>query len=321
MDTRLRRLTALPLLLMLLALGACSSDDSGDGADAGGSTAGRTAVEDVPDEEAPVAELADENLNAFDTGAALSTRSASAPERPGEPDGQQPAVISTGQVSLEADDVAVAKRGVERVVDELLGEITDERTESDDEGVMESTRMVVRVPSEDFATAMDRLSDVADLRSATSKAEDVTTEVIDTRVRIRAQEKSLRRVEQLLARATSIRDIVSIEAQLTRRQADLDSLKGRMAYLSDRTSLGTITVRVDRTLEPVTKPEPKEEEAGFVAGLSGGWKALTTVAVGLATAAGALLPFAVVGVLLGWPLLVLARRVNARRTARTPSAG
>ena len=320
MDTRLRRLTALPLLLLFLALGACSSDDSGDGADTGGSNAGRTAVEDVPDEEAPLAEMIDEDLATVDAGSTFSTRSASAPERPEVPDGQQPAVISTGQVSLESDDVSSTKQRVERVVDELLGEITDERTESDDEGVMESTRMVVRVPSEDFATAMDRLSDVADLRSATSKAQDVTTEVIDTRVRIRAQEKSLRRVEQLLARATSIRDIVSIEAQLTRRQADLDSLKGRMAYLSDRTSLGTITVRVDRTVEPVTEREPKEE-AGFVAGLSGGWKALTAVAVGLATAAGALLPFAVVVVLLGWPLLLLARRVSARRTARTPSAG
>ena len=103
----------------------------------------------------------------------------------------------------------------------------------------------------------------AQLSSASRNSEDVTTEVIDTDVRIRAQTKSLRRVELLLARAQSIRDIVAIEAQLTRRQADLDSLKQRQAYLADQTSMSTVTVYLERTR---VKAAPKKDDgSGFVA--------------------------------------------------------
>ena len=101
---------------------------------------------------------------------------------------------------------------------------------------------------------MAELEKVAQLESSSRNSEDVTTEVIDTEVRIRAQAESLKRVELLLARAQSIRDIVSIEAQLTRRQADLDSLKSRQAYLADQTSMSTITVFLEK------KPEKVREE-------------------------------------------------------------
>jgi Domain of unknown function (DUF4349) len=137
--------------------------------------------------------------------------------------------------------------------------------------------------------------------------------VIDTEVRIRAQEKSLERVEILLARAQSIRDIVAIEAQLTRRQANLDSLKSQQAYLADQTTMSTITVHLQ------TKPEKKEkvekkDETGFLAGLASGWHGLKSFTNGLATMIGALLPFAIVGLVLGVPLWFLTRRFLAQRT-------
>ena len=66
---------------------------------------------------------------------------------------------------------------------------------------MTRSRMVLRIPVEDFDTAMAALEKVAQLESSSRNSEDVTTEVIDTKVRIRAQAESLRRVEVLLARA------------------------------------------------------------------------------------------------------------------------
>jgi hypothetical protein len=88
-------------------------------------------------------------------------------------------------------------------------------------------------------------------------------------------------------------------------------LKSQQAYLADQTSMGTLTVRIGRTVEAVAPAEV--DEKGFVAGLSGGWDALKGTAVALATVAGALLPFAVVLGVVAVPLLLLLR---ARRTRR-----
>ena len=226
---------------------------------------------------------------------------------------QQQAIISTGVVSLIGADVAKARFDVQKIVAVHDGEVSDEKNQTAEDGEMTRSRMVLRIPVEDFDTAMASLEKVAQLESSSRNSEDVTTEVIDTKVRIRAQAESLKRVEVLLARAESIRDIVSIEAQLTRRQADLDSLKSRQAYLEDQTSMGTITVFLEKKPEPVEKKKAEKEEAGFFAGLSNGWDGMTTFLVGLATVAGTLLPFAILLLIFGVPTWLLVRGLGRRR--------
>src|SRR3546814_4195017 len=82
---------------------------------------------------------------------------------------------------------------------------------------------------------MKEIGDLAELARATRSEEDVTTQVIDNDVRIRAQEKSLKRIEVLLAQADDIAQIVRIESELSTRQANLDSLKQQQTWLKDQT--------------------------------------------------------------------------------------
>ncbi len=224
----------------------------------------------------------------------------------------RPAVISIGTLTVQSDDVAAARFDLEKVVDSLGGSIADEKTTASTEGEVRLSRVVLRIPSGDFDAAMTELADLGKVTASTRKAEDVTGEVIDTQARIRAQEQSLERVEVLFARAQNIRDIVAIEAQLSRRQADLDSLKGQLAYLKDQTTLATITVYLERTERP-TATQQKNDDLAFIGGFKNGWDALSELGSGLATVTGALLPFAVVGLLLGVPAAVVVRRRLTRQ--------
>lgn len=229
-------------------------------------------------------------------------------------------LISLGSVSLISDDVAEARRDVQRIVDGQQGAITQENTETDDEGTATYSRLVLRVPSSSFATTMLALEKSGELRKSQVTSDDVTTQVIDTDVRVRAQEASLRRVEQLLARASSLKDIIWIESQLTRRQSELDSLKSQQAWLSDQTSESTITVDIERTRVPEAKVKPEEEASGFLVGLTAGTKALGEFASAMATIVGALLPFAIVLAVFGIAAWLLVRR-NVRRRPRQSATG
>ena len=225
------------------------------------------------------------------------------------PEVQSRALISTGTVSLSARDVADARFDVQKVVDRFGGEISDERSDTGDDGKLSRVHLVVRVPAADFTRAMDALTGVGHLEYSSSKSRDVTTQVIDVQSRLRVQRRSVNRITELLDRAQNLRDIVLIEGQLTRRQATLDSLERQSAYLADQTSLSTVTVDIERT--PAHRTQRHEDHTGFLAGLGAGWHGLTAVTVALATALGALLPFAVVALalaLLGWPLLRPLRR-------------
>jgi hypothetical protein len=65
----------------------------------------------------------------------------------------------------------------------------------------------------------------------------VTTEIIDTNVRVAAQKRSIKRMTELLNQAASISDIVAIESQLASRETVLESLVAQQAWLRDQTSL------------------------------------------------------------------------------------
>lgn len=306
-------------LLALLALGCTAGPDSSGSADSSAADVvdGSAPNRPGPDggaaaapQEAPAAESAQTS----DT-AARSDVDAAGAAGAADPLAGARAVISTATVSLESDDVAAARFEVQRLVDELRGQVSDEETDGGADDVRRS-RLVLRVPVARFDDAVAALEEVGRLLSSTRTSQDVSGEVIDVAARIRAQEQSLARVEVLFARASSIRDVVAVEAQLTRRQAALDSLKQRQAYLADQTSLATITVHLQRTPDPEAEPEAEEdEEAGFLPGLDRGWGALTAAGTALATVTGALLPFAVVLALLGVPGWVLLRRRGSRLPA------
>jgi hypothetical protein len=291
-----------------LAVAACSAGGENDTASSGGD-AGATSAD------APAAVL-DEDAGGG-SGRALASESGNGATADIVSLATQRSVISTGVVSLRSKDVGELRFDVRQVVDEHQGQVTDEETESDADGEMVRSRLVVRVPAKEFDATMTALQDVGTALSVQETSEDVTTQVIDTEVRVRAQEASLRRIESLLGEAENLRDLVAIEAQLTRRQADLDSLKQQQAWLADQTSMSTIKVQLRRTDQAAA---PEEEQRGFLAGLAAGWHGLETVTSGVLTALGAVLPFAVVLLGVGLPLWLVVRRLQRRRQPPGPGA-
>ncbi|HEU5036261.1 MAG TPA: DUF4349 domain-containing protein [Nocardioides sp.] len=304
-------LPGLALLSVLLAgalVGCSGSGDSSSSGDAGSSGGGAAdAIAGDVAAEAPAAPA--------------SGRGRAAPG----PDVMARAVIRKGNVELRADDVGAAQSQVQKVVNRYFGQVTEEQTSTDDDGRPAYTNLVLRIPTERFGDAMADLKGIADaeLVSANSSENDVSTKVIDTRTRLVAQKRSIARITVLFGRAESIRDIMAIEAELSQRQADLDSLERQAAFLHGQTSMSTITVSIDRT--PTKAAVKKDEDrSGFLAGLSAGWEALAAFAVGIATILGALLPWLVVVAVLGPPAYLagraVRRRISAGRSGRTPSA-
>ena len=150
------------------------------------------------------------------------------------------------------------------------------------------------------------------MTNRTAQVVDATEDVVDLDARVASQRASVDRVRALLAQARSIGDVVAVESELTRREADLDSLTGRLNALKDQVALSTLTVDVEKA--PITTTE-NPQPTGFAAGLAAGWDGLKTAAAVAGAVVGYLLPFLpVLAVILG--LVWLGRRFA--RTRRTP---
>jgi hypothetical protein len=223
-------------------------------------------------------------------------------------------VIATGALRLSSAHPADARQDAINLVNGLGGHVADEQSQSDSHGRLDRVDLSLRVPAESFEKALDGLAELGTVRHREQSVEDVTTQVIDVAARVKAQRASVESIEQLLARATTIGDIMSIERQLASRQADLDSLEQQQKYLADQTSLSTIQVTLTR---PTAHDD--SDDAGLLSGLEGGWHALGATAVAVVTVIGAVLPFAVVLALLGVPVWVLLRRRRAVGPAPAPA--
>jgi hypothetical protein len=166
------------------------------------------------------------------------------------------------------------------------------------------------VPAAALDDVLTQLSKLGSVSYRSSTSEDVTDGYVDTKARIGPMEDGIDRVRALLAKATGLQQVITLESELTRRQADLDSLRQRLAELDRITATSTVTV----ALWTGSTPASTTDDGGFVATVRAAWEALLGSLTVILTGLAVLLPWLVVGI----PIVVVLGRLWRRR-ATTPA--
>jgi hypothetical protein len=289
--------TAVGLLAVLVA-GACGAggEDSGDSSGA-------------PAAEAPAGGAADRDA-AAPPGGAPQQAGAGAPDLRVD----QRAIVYTGTMRVQADDVEAAARQAVVLVTAAGGFVGGDERHSI--GSDARAELVLRVPAPKFGQVVDDLAKLGRQQQREVRTQDVTEETVDLDARITSQRARVESARRLLGRASTTSELVSLENELGRREADLASLEAKKRRLADLTALSTITVTFVGPEAPTTE---QPDETGFLVGLRGGWRAFVASFQVLLTILGALLPWLVAVGLPVAAVVTLLRRRRARRPA--PPAG
>lgn len=315
--------------LLMLLLAGCSA-----GSDSAGTSAGSAADEAAPE---PGQAPADQGGGSSGSGAGSGSGSAvTVPERK----------ITRSEVGVEVDDLSRAAQQVRDLTAANGGEVSDEsiglsRTASSSSydgsygsygssgssGDIDGTdgidvgpavtafpgeaRLVLRVPPD---AAEETVNEIAALGTETGRwtsSTSVETTLVDLESRIATQTTAVEQAQGLMDRATTLADIVLLENEVNSRTAELESLKARQASIEGQSERATVTA----VLQTRERTEEVEDAAGFLGGLRAGWGALLASVGVILTILGAVLPFAVVGLLVGYPVYRVLRRRRANRPA------
>ncbi len=223
------------------------------------------------------------------------------------------AIIYNGTMTVAVSNVDNAVATLEGLATGAGGYVGGEQRSVD--GSRASATVTVRVPVDQFYSIINAIGRQGDERDRQISAEDVTAKLVDVQARLKTQQASVDRIRALMSQTRSITDVTTLESELSRREADLESLEAQQRDLTNLTTLSTITVTLVSKDAPVAKP--KKPETGFLAGLKSGWHAFTSSLKAVLTALGAVLPFAIaIGVPVWLVLYVLRRR---RRPAPSES--
>ncbi|MBM3669806.1 MAG: DUF4349 domain-containing protein [Actinobacteria bacterium] len=195
-------------------------------------------------------------------------------------------IIRTAYVTVRVADVIDGVTEVRAAVAADGGTISTEDLTNYD-GAQNAT-LTVRVPAKDLDSFLAGLADLGTIEQTSISAADVTTQVIDLDARITSLKGSIARLTELQSQAANVADLVAVETELANRQAELESLQSQRDYLGDQVAMSTVTITLVSEVNAVsTTPD-------FLRGLETGWNALLSAAGALVTAAGFIIPFAIV---------------------------
>jgi hypothetical protein len=285
---RVRATVAAAAAVALLALlGACSEGED----DGGGGSSGPAS------DQAGTGRGADEFGSA--TGAGSATTAAIAEVNSSTLPGLGPTVIKKALLDIEVahNDFQSAMQEGSTIAGEHGGYVLSTEVTDAEEGF---GSVVIRVPSEEFESALVAVQELGDVQRNTVSGQDVGEEFVDLQARLRNFEAQEAVLLRLMRRTTTIRDTIDVQEELTQIQLEVERIKGRLRFLEDQTSFGTITIDL--------------REAGAVIArtttLERAWERAASVALaivsGLIVSAGAAIPVVLLA-LIGLAVYRIAR--------------
>lgn len=243
--TSKKRFPLLVLALTIMLLGAaCSGSDGGDDSSGGADgVAGDGAVVEQSDgAEAPVSDLGN-------GGGGQDNSATSLPDI-------GPAVIKTAVVKLEVKEGSF-QDSIQEAIDVAErhgGFVLESEVGSDDE---KTGSVVLRIPAEQFESALGELKDLAVDGGVTSErisGQDVSQEFVDLQSRLRNFEAQESVLLGLMDKAATVSDSIRVQRELGNVQLEIEQLRGRLNFLEDQTQFSTITLGMSEA--GAAKPEP-----------------------------------------------------------------
>jgi Domain of unknown function (DUF4349) len=313
------RITALSVAAVMsgagLLLAGCSA--AAPASSASGSSRGSAAVRGTAG-----------STGAGEAGLPSAPRAAAAPAGRGQPasvsttglivPGQR--IIYTAGLTVRAANVATAASLATSIVTAAGGYVASEQATIHPPGHARPTvSLQLKVPVAAYPAILRQLSGrLGSQTSLSQHAQDVTGQVADVTSRVASAQAAIAQLRALLKRAGSVNSLLGVQDQINAEESQLEALQAQQRALSRETTYATVALRL------VSKHAPsvvaKRRSHGFLAGFSAGWRALRVATSWLLTAAGTVLPFAVIAALAGG-IAFGGRREVLRRRAGPTTAG
>ncbi len=167
-------------------------------------------------------------------------------------------IIHTVSLSLEVGDIQETVTRITALARDSGGYISRSSIYGHERGQRHGF-IELRVPAHTLDDVVAESREMGKVTSDDVDTQDVTEEYIDLDARVTNLRHQESRYQELLERADSVEDVLKVERELSRVRMEIDSLSGRLKYLSDRVDLAT--VRLD--LREVDEDGPVITSSGW----------------------------------------------------------
>jgi len=207
-------------------------------------------------------------------------------------------VVRSGYVALEVSDVEASLKSITELITANGGYLSGSSRYGQDDQIYVGA--IFRVPATNFDSVMSGLRERGDVLSEDVSSYEVTMQLVDLEARLKNLRASESAFLALLNRASSVSDIVVVQAELSRVQGDIEAFEAQRAALADQVAMSSINVTLELPASPVDAASGDfdlgYEISNALATLINVGRAVITVAINIVVIG---IPIAVIGALFG----------------------
>lgn len=176
-------------------------------------------------------------------------------------------IVRRATVQITVDDVTSAVQQVEDAARSAGGFVSSSNISIEDlpkppdarpdepPPKRQTATVTLRVPADSSESVLRQIRGIAkEVKAESSDASEVTEEYTDLQARLRNLQSIEKQYLQLLGRAQSIQDILTVQDRLNSVRGEIEQVQGRINLLNDLTDMATITVNL------APPPTPAQEE-------------------------------------------------------------
>ena len=167
-------------------------------------------------------------------------------------------IIKTGTLTMEVGGIDNAISSATNAIDALGGYVSGSQRSGSGEEAQAS--ITFRVPAARWDEAMNAARGLAiEVLSEDSSTEDVTSQVVDLGARIKNLQATEAALQSIMDRATVIKDVLAVQAELTTVRGQIEQRSAEKAHLEAQAAYSTLTLTF--ALKPA--PVLAEQQAGY----------------------------------------------------------
>lgn len=223
----------------------------------GASTSFDTAMnEEMPKEEAAVEyydDVMEEIADTATTGGVSSSGEINQPAQTGRK------LIRTFDINIQTKDFDEVMTGIQGKIQALGGYIEQSSLDSGSAYYSNYNRhsnMTVRIPSDKVDQFIENVKESANVTNISETAEDITLQYVDVESRKLALETERDRLLELLEKAETVEEIITIESRLSEVRYQLEAYTSTLRTYDNQVDYSTVYLNIHE-VDRETKVEPK----------------------------------------------------------------
>jgi hypothetical protein len=172
----------------------------------------------------------------------------------------QTLIVKTGSCSLEVSSVENAVGQAKATIAGMGGYVAESQQYGSGDDL--TATVTYRLPAarwDDALSAMHKLGKVLSEQTGTS---NVTAQVVDLDARINNLKTTETALQGIMAKASAIPDILSVQNQLTLTRSEIEQLTAQRDYLSDQAAMSTLSVSFQLPTKTVVTTTAEEWNLG-----------------------------------------------------------